>query len=267
MVCIWTISTLIMIGITASQFDTDALSYLSPTRANITNSLERLGINYLVSILKLNNLWTKIIAAYPFVGSTQSSCLRNLKEDTNNLIFFNTVAGDFTSNGWLPNGTNSYADTNITFNTETSLNSLAMGFYSRTNNISLGIDMGGSAINTNSISLSGGITMSTTSNNATGLVSSISSTQGLFVVSRTASNAVANYRNGVSLNTSTNTSIALPPVNCFLGARQFGNGGPASNFSNRQFAFAFISSGLTAGEVSTLYTIIQNFQTILQRAV
>jgi hypothetical protein len=255
-----------MIGIAASQFDTDALSYLSPVRANITNSLERLGINYLVSILKLNNLWTKMIAIYPFVGSTSSSCIRNLKEDTNNLNFFNTVSGDFTSNGWLPNGTNSYADTNVTFNTETSLNSLAMGFYSRTNNISLGIDMGGSSTNNNFINLGGGITMSTTSNNATNLISSISSTQGLFVVSRTASNAVANYRNGVLLNSSTNTSIALPSTNCFLGARSFPSPTP-SNHSNRQFAFAFISSGLTAGEVSTLYTIIQNFQTILGRAV
>ena len=256
-----------MIGIIHSQFDTDALSYLSPARANITNPTQRLAINYLVLNLKLNNLWTKIIAAYPFIGGTSSSCLRNLKENANNLSFFNTVAGDFTSNGWLPNGTNSYADTNVTFNTETSLNSLALGFYSRTNNITTAIDMGGSAVNSNTIQIISGTSMNTASNNATGLSSSISSTQGLFVVSRTASNAVANYRNGVSLNTSTNTSIALPPVNCFLGARQFGNGGPASNFSNRQFAFAFISSGLTAGEVSTLNTIIQQYQTILSRNV
>jgi len=246
-------------------YDSDALAFIALT--GITNTVQKTAINTLVLSLKSNSLWTKIIAAYPFIGATSTACSRNLKENANHLSFFNTIAGDFTTDGWLPNGTNSYADTNVTFNTETSLNSLALGFYSRTNNITTGIDMGGSAINTNAIQIISGTSMSTTSNNSTGLVSSISSTQGLFVVSRTASNAVANYRNGISLNTSTNTSIALPSVNCFLGARQFGTGGPASNFSNRQFAFAFISSGLTAGEVSTLYTIIQQYQTTLGRQV
>jgi hypothetical protein len=254
-----------MIGIIHSQFDTDALSYLSPTRANITNPTQRLAINYLVLNLKLNNLWTKIIQANPFVGGTLSSCSRNLKENANNLSFFNTIAGDFTTDGWLPNGTNSYADTNITFNTETSLNSLAMGIYIRTNNASLGIDMGGSAAGiNNTINLSGAI-MNTTSNNATNLTSAIANTQGFFVVSRTASNAVANYRNGILLNASTNASISLPSVNCFLGARSFA--GSPLNYSNRQFAFSLISSGLTAGEVSTLNAIIQQYQTILSRNV
>jgi hypothetical protein len=246
-------------------YDVDALAFI--TAIGLSDDTQKRAINTLVISLKSENIWTKIIAAYPFIGGTSSSCLRNLKENANNLSFFNTVAGDFTSNGWLPNGTNSYADTNVTFNTETSLNSLAIGFYSRTNNITTAIDMGGSSVNSNLIQIVSGTTINTLSNNITGLVSSISSTQGLFVVSRTASNAVANYRNGVLLNSSTNTSIALPSVNCFLGARQFGTGGGASNYSNRQFAFAFISSGLTAGEVATLYTIIQIYQTTLGRNV
>ncbi len=246
-------------------YDLDAVAFITAT--GITNTVQKTSINTLVLSLKSNSLWTKIIAAYPFIGGTSSTCSRNLKENTNHLSFVNTVAGDFTNNGWTPNGTNSYANTNVNFPTETSLNSLAMGLYSRTNNIASGIDMGGAAINNNTISLAGGITVTTTSNNATNLSSSIPSTQGLFVVSRTASNAVANYRNSTLLTASTNASGALPLVDCFLGARQFGNGGPAANFSNRQFAFAFISLGLTAGEVSTLYTIIQQYQTNLSRAV
>jgi hypothetical protein len=253
-----------MIGIIHSQFDQDATRFLND--AVITDPTQRLAINYLARELKLNSLWTKIIAAYPFIGGTLSTCSRNLKENANNLSFFNTVAGNFTSNGWTPNGTNSYANTNVNFPTETSLNSTALGFYSRTSNTTTGIDMGGSASSINSlIQLISGTTISTSINNSTNISSSITNTQGLFVVSRTSSVLTTAYRNGVSLNTSSAASISITGTDCFLGARSFA--GIPLNFSNRQLAFAFISSGLTAGEVSTLYTIIQQYQTILVRQV
>ena len=51
----------------------------------------------------------------------------------------------------------------------------------------------------------------------------------------------------------------------YIGARNLSNAGNA--FVNRNFALMGTSSGLTSTEVSTLYTIVQQYQTILNRQV
>ncbi len=255
-----------MIGIINSQFDIDALNFLD--RAGITNPTERLAINYLVFNLKLNNLWDSLYTFWPLVGGTSSSCLRNLKEDTNNLQFSGS-GWTFDSTGALPNGTTSYANTGVQLRTETSINSISLGIYSKTNTTTTGFDMGafisGDRLNL-ATALSPGLLMNVYINRQTAspaLNTTIASTTGLLVITRTSGAAEAAYRNGVSVGTSTASSINIPNGNCFLGARN--QDGVASNFSNKKYAAAFIGSGLTAGQNAILYTIIQQFQTILGR--
>jgi hypothetical protein len=255
-----------MIGIVASQFDTDALSFLN--RAGITNQTERLAINYLVRGLKINNLWNSLLTFWPMVGGTSSSCLINLKEDNNNLQFLGG-GWTFDSTGAQPNGTTSYADTGVQLLSETSLNSVSFGVYSKTNTTVTGFDMG-AFIGTERLHMATAVSpfllITTYINRAlavTDLNSAIPSTTGLLVSTRTASNVEAVYRNGSLLATGSAPSTSRPNGNCFLGARN--QNGTASNFSNKKYAAAFIGSGLTAGQNNTLYTIIQTFQTILGR--
>jgi hypothetical protein len=254
-----------IIGI-MGKIDADALSFLD--RAGITSSTERLAINSLVRNLKMNNLWSPLLTFWPMVGGTSSSCLRNLKEDNNNLQFLGG-GWTFDSTGAQPNGTTSYADTGVQLLSETSLNSVSFGVYSKTNTTVTGFDMG-AFIGTERFHFATAVSpylLITTYINralaASDLNAPLPSTTGLLVSTRTASNVEAVYRNGSLLATGSAPSTARPNGNCFLGARN--QNGTASNFSNKKYAAAFIGSGLTAGQNATLYTIVQNFQTLLGR--
>ena len=59
------------------SFDSDAQSFM--TSASITDSTQQTAVNYLVTDLKSNNLWTKMKAVYPMVGGNATSHSYNLK--------------------------------------------------------------------------------------------------------------------------------------------------------------------------------------------
>jgi hypothetical protein len=79
------------------------------------------------------------------------------------------------------------------------------------------------------------------------------------------------FKNGTQLGT-TNTSAATTTnittdldIDIYLLAQNFQ--GSATAYSRRELAFSHIGAGLTDSEVSTLYTIVQNYQTALSRNV
>ena len=61
-----------------------------------------------------------------------------------------------------------------------------------------------------------------------------------------------------------NAGKTMPTISLLLGAA---NGSSILAFSNKQYAFASIGSGLTDAEVLSLYNSIQAFQTTLSRQV
>jgi hypothetical protein len=259
-----------MIGIIHSQFDQDATRFLND--ASITNPTQRLAINYLARELKLNSLWTKFSALYPVVGGNETAHSKNLISNTFNSTFF----GGWThsSTGMLPNGTTGYALTGLIPSAVLSLNSTSTGFYSRTATPAptvTGVQIGcGSLSDRIGMQIirdtAPSFTISTRINTSgTILTSAITSSQGLFTTSRTASNLTTNYRNATSLGSNTAASTALPTVELCIGATN--TAGVISAYSSRELALVYVSAGLTAGEVSTLSTIVQQYQTILSRAV
>jgi hypothetical protein len=259
-----------MIGIVASQFDTDALSFLN--RAGITNPTEILAINYLVRTLKLNNLWSKFHAIYPFVGGTNSSTSRNLINSSYTITWVGGAGMTFSSTGIQSNGTTGYGNTGFNPSIISSflISSASFGVYSRTANAINGVEMGSSigdnycqlVVNGTVPNINARLNQSSASATTDG---TIPNTQGLMVVSRTSGTNIQDYRNGNLLSTKSITTTNKPNGNVFICCRNL-NGSPAV-FSNRQFAFAFIGLGLIAAEVSTLYTIVQQYQTILGRQV
>ena len=91
--------------------------------------------------------------------------------------------------------------------------------------------------------------------------------RGFYLSSKTsnAANAFKIFKNGVLQNTQTGAGNP-PNANLFLGA--YNNTIlPGVLFSNRQCAFATISTGLSDAEAATLYTDVQAFQTTLSRQV
>jgi len=251
-------------------YDLDAQTFI--TNATISNSTQQQAINNLVIGLKSDSLWTKMLAVYPFVGGTATTCKYNLKNplDTDAAFRLNFVGGwTFSNNGIQPNGTNTYADTFLAPSTYWTLNDGSVSAYSRTNVNENKVLYGSkgptfsSAVypifNTttapkvfhNTVS---SVTISPTpTTTAVNLISSrINPNELIFAVNGTATPYV-------------NTPTALSPVSIYLSA--INNNGSDVLHSSRELAFAHIGTGLTQAECILLYNRIQTFQTTLGRQV
>jgi hypothetical protein len=246
--------------------DADAQAFITASGISGTNAT---AINTLVIDLKAANIWAKIKAAYPFVGSSATSCKWNLKSpiDSNGsyrLVF--SGGGTFSANGYQPNGTNSFADT---FLQPLVQNNTHLSYYSRTNAVGTGADMGnflsaptGAAAY---IDIRGASNLFSFRLNTLGAESSFANTSslGFAVINRVSSTQQSAFFNNVK-NTFTITSTGVPTGNITIGAMQF-----AANtlYGNHQCAFASIGDGLTDAEALALYNAVQTFQTTLGRQV
>jgi hypothetical protein len=206
----------------------------------------------------------KIKALYPIVGGTASTHKFNFVDPRDldeafRLVFFGGWTHSAT--GALPNGTNAEANTFLASN-NFGQNSFAMGYYSTTNSFAgNSVDMGNSALialSTYFAAINGDIV-----NVNNGFINSFqvppARTNVFFQASRTASNIVRAYFDNTDLGTKSFTSSPTSALQIFLGAS---NG---FNYSLRNCALAYLSDGLTAGEMSNLYTLVQAFQTSLGR--
>jgi hypothetical protein len=247
--------------------DADAQAFI--TAASITNPTQQSAINTLVTDLKGYGVWTKMKALYPFVGGTASSHKFNLKDPRDLDAAFRLVFnGGWThsSNGALPNGTNAFADTKFQPSNSDYTN-FNWGYYLRTNSISgneFGVNQGPGIIydypklDTNGYLKYGG---------ASEFSFLGGDTRGLHSLNQ-ASNQLKRFRNGVLINTWSNSIINLSTnvlINYYIAARN--NNGTAANFSNRERAFQYISDGLTDTEAANFYTAVQNFQVTLGRSI
>lgn len=268
--------------------DADAQAFITATGISGTNAT---ATNQLVIDLKSANIWTKMKSIYPMVGGTATTCKFNLKDprDLNaayRLTFFG--GGTFSANGYLPNGTNSYADTFLIPSTAFANTNNHLSFYSRTT-ANLGVtDMGAYWTNapgtvpatyTGVYSLGVGRSLDT---NAIGYLSNddtnrIAYTQtnasGMFVLSRTATNSLKMYQNNILKQTNTVVASSvfntLPQNSIFIGASNYRDSASTSVFqySAKQCAFSSIGNALTDAEATALYNAVQLFQTTLGRQV
>jgi hypothetical protein len=141
-----------------------------------------------------------------------------------------------------------------------------MGIYSRTNNASTfftdygAYDSKGFWQRIRRTNDTGGGYANTTSDQYTANTSSL----GLFCLSRTSSANFSFYKNGTP-TLFTSASVGLPALSIFIGAGNLSEGG--YEYSNRQYAFQYISDGLTDSEITALTSRITIYQTALSRQV
>jgi hypothetical protein len=254
-------------------YDLDAQNFI--TTAVITNSTEKSAINTLVIGLKSDSLWTSMLAIYPFVGGTATSCKYNLKNTaTFELLFVGTwLPASFTSFGIQPNGTDTYANTNFTPSTSwLTLGNSSISAYSRTNNSNAGTLWGTrSAANGNTslypILRNAAITNVLHNSNSTQAPSPLPTTSAInLMTSRIDTANLIIALNGVA-SSYVKAEVILSAFPIFLSAKNSSNAVEALSYSNRQLAFAHIGTGLTTGQCTQLYTRIQAFQTTLGRNV
>lgn len=262
------------IGIISSQFDYDAINFCSA--AGITDQTQVIALNYLCLELKLKELWNKCKVIYPFVGGTASTHKFNLKDPRDlDAAFRITFTGTWThsANGAQGNGTNNVGNTFFNPRTHLTTTSTSHGSYIRNNysGIICGCNNSDVLANQNflyissTIATTGNWTATLNSNSATTFNFTAATETGLVATNRSSSTSVKGFYNGSKLIDTTNALTNTPNFNYYIGCRN--NAGTAANFSEAQFAFHYIGDSLTDSEHSNMYTIVQQYQTILGRNV
>jgi hypothetical protein len=226
------------------------------------------ALNTFEAGLIANSLTGKFNAIYPFVGGTSGKHALNFM---NTLNFPLTFIGGWThnTNGALP-AVNGYAITGIIPNTHLLKDDNHLSSYIGTISNS-GSDIGAfttvpAPIRVLELDTRTGGLFRYFGNDATTLQVATTDNRGWSLGTRTGSTTKTIYKNGVSVATNSVASVGLPLVGIYLGTRNV-DGVAAVPSSVARHQFDSIGSGITAGEASTLYTLIQAFQTSLSRQV
>jgi hypothetical protein len=252
-------------------FDPDAQAFFDrvTTAGGTLTTTEKNATNQLVLDMKSAGIWSSMKAVYPMVGASAAACAQNLKSASFTGTF--SSGWTFASTGVTPNGSSAYMNTGLIANTDLTLNSVCVSYYSRNTNAVLQEVMG--AFNGGSqniqlvpnntpgncafISYEGG------SGNAEG---SFSSYQAMIIASRTSSTSSKLYRNSTTIASITTSGGVQPNIPIFLAAVSVSSSS-AVLFSSYECALSSIGDGLTDTQASNFYTAVQAFQTTLSRQV
>lgn len=251
-----------------SSYDPDAQAFF--TAAGITDNTQKNAINTLVINCKAAGIWTKMKAIYPFVGGTATTHKFNLKNPADTNAAFRLVFnGGWThsSNGALPNGVNSFAESYLTPSTSLSANSAHLSYYSRTNVNLTQIEIGCQDVNAYTIIEARTANVSYFLVN-TNTISGVADTnsEAFYLANRTASNVTNGFINSSKIFNSTVASSALPIQSIYIGALH-NPGGAAQYYSTKQCAFSSIGDGLTDTEALVFNQIVEGYQYELGRNV
>ena len=206
-------------------------------------------INTLIKTLKTAGIWSKLDAFYVMAAADSQAARQNWVADQYNLTAVSSPVFT-TDRGYQGDAASSYLETN--FNPTTAVspkfvqNSGHFSFWSLT---ALGSSGGVDAGNGNTLLVQFPASFSHRVNTATSGAIGLAAQAGSMTSSRTGSTGADNvgYRNATAV-VAANTSAA--PDNSSI--RLLGRSGTIS-YSSRQGAAASIGSGLTAGEVTSLY--------------
>jgi hypothetical protein len=248
--------------------DPDAAAFISS--AGITSRAECEAVNQLVKDLKgtgstTNNtdVWSDMNAIYPVSPTSLSAAAYNLKDPTSyNITWANSPT--HSADGVEGNGSTQYGDTGFNINTNAALDSFGLTVYLNTYNALTSVEIGAYDTAFSQITgYAGGNTLSFLNQAGSGAVSTAGSAAVLTSV-RTASNAIALYKDGVSVSTATTASTSKPNGDVYVLARN-NIGVGAANLSTKRMAFAAIHAGLTANQAKDLYDAINTYNTALNR--
>lgn len=261
--------------------DADAQAFINA--ASIIDINQANAINTFVISLKSYGIWSKMKAIYPFVGGTATAHKFNLKDPRDlNAAFRLTFAGGGTHSltGYLPNGTNAYANTNLNSSINLTSANNHISVYSRTNpatinSVELGVsDLNGYYSPHMRIRINGFYGFVNTLNYVSGSStnqavtnSTNTDSRGHFIGNILSTTNRKTFKNGSISGTNTNNIVnSLANSNIYIAALNVISLG-AGFYTNREIAFSSIGDGLTDTEAANYYTAIQNLQTTLGRQV
>lgn len=255
------VSNSMSVSTTNTVLDTDASAYMVAS----VNGQWQPEINNLFSSLKSNNLYNKIQAFYPFLGTTAAQHKWNAKNplDTN-AAFRLTFSGSatFSDSGYTPNGSTGYANTYLTPSVSQTFNSNGMTIVSGTDSGDNGDNFIIAAYNSgtqNSILKivgNGAFNL----NGTRILGSSTLGMKGIFTNTKQSATVSKLFKNGVE-KFSGNSGGTLPTNPFYIGAI----GNISYGYTRERIQFTAIHEGLSDAEVAILHTIIDIFEAALVR--
>ena len=257
------------LGMVASDFlDADALAFIAA--ANITDTNEQNAIVTLVTNMKLNGIWSKMRAIYPFVGSSQSSHKINLKDprDLNAAYRLNFSTGwNYDSLGLLANGTSTTANTYIELNSFMTNASGSYGVYLSTytsQGVPVQKNNSGVEFGTWRFDRIQNIGLDFWWGNYLGGGITTGQTSGFFQLYKNNSSTTEILNNTTKRQLSTAASTP-PSGNLIYGA--YDSNGAFSNYISNYTRFLYFGDALTDDEAEDYYNLVQAFQTTLGRQV
>ena len=244
--------------------DQDALAFINT--AGITSSNQQIAINDLVIDLKRANLWSKMVALYPFIGGTADKHKYNLKNPSKHIISFPSGTRHDT-NGVTMYSYSAYMNIS-TSDLNNNIKDIHLAVYIQNHvNLDNTKDIGqvnSSTTNICSMRSSFSTTYTTyfdNGNEGNGRLSvGVNGTQG-FTLDNQLSGYESIFKNGSKL-----TTKSYSPTNISIGFYLSGYYNTPS-YNTRIYSLASIGYGLTDSEQATFYTIIQNYQLSLNRSV
>lgn len=263
------------IVLTRSQSDTDAIAILNAiTSAGVTPTTPMVNAaHFFVTASKWAGLWTKFVAVYGLMGGTAASHAINWKTpgtyDIANKANAAWTGMTHNANGITGNGSSTYGDTGIIPSSVLSLNSAHCSFYRRSGASTSEYDFGCQDGTSNFLGVArpdGNTSVWLNSLSGDALSSTPRPGVGLSTCSRTGASSVSAYKNGTKFLKGTTASLALTTArSIYIAARN--NIGTPSSFSDANYSFFSIGSGLTDIDAYNLFWIVQATQKILSRDV
>ena len=271
-------------------WDVDALAFIEA--ADITDETEKKAINVLVIDLKDHNLWDEFYCLYPYVGGTLDSCKYNLKDpqDTDDAYRITWGAAVTTSSEGIigiEDNVNCIGDTH--FFSKADLddeNSASLWYYSKTvipsgaNDCNVGAKYrdDGMGINWHFEIRPAEVTYTFFYGREPiangGVTVPLMNTAGFIGLSRESDVLLKAFRNGAQVGATQTTVADLPHPLIFdnslyvLGEHDTpasGGGTVGGSPTRATLSFVGVGNGIDEDQVSTLNTIIQEFQTSLGR--
>ena len=237
---------------------------------NLTQA-EKDAVNvYIIDAQNNGNAWwddTQI--DLPMVGGNADGFGINAKNPGQfDVTWVNTIPGDFTANGWKPNGVNSYGKMGFIPSVQWVINNSHIAYYSRESGSDgrvWGCAQGSNQIADLILSNSNLTLEMYGSTGGTGLIGfSNTTSRDHYLGTRTGAN-LSIYKNGVQLATHVGNQGVLPTIEIYLAARNFS--GTAGIFSEAECAGANLGTGLTTAQALALYNARQLMNTSLGRQV
>jgi len=250
--------------------------YISPAaaaflaRTSGLSNVERRAYIKMINGMVADGVWDKLDALYIFATNNTTTANLSLVSATYNATQVGSNLTFASDVGYTPSDGLSGLNTGFIPSTASSpkftLNSGFIGVYIRNNRVSnaatyaIGTQATGADVSILSVLNGGACFYDINEANFPSVASTTA--QGSWATNRTGAAAIALYRNGVSIGTSSGSSNALSSVACYVMARN--NNGTLSGGSNGdQFSAAVIGGGLTGTDVTNFQSRLNAYMTAM----